>query len=286
MDLIEAVQYIRNHWWVLPVGLVSAYALGYAGAKLTLPTPSTSETPAAIVEQVEENPPVQDAGLESKVDECAKNREWDERNLRELLRSAETSRVTMFGIAHGDWEGGDKRDGEFVAGLLPHYKNNGFDYVAVECPSSLNDYLDKENFEEEAKRVFKNHWREFGPVIMKARELGMTLFFYDNPELDISNEREQAALDALKSSIFDKDPKAKVVIYAGGSHAFPEPIQASFLNPTIVKTLRCRLDEEFTRKGEVVSAYLEPEEPTGVGFSHDFSFYLGKQCAGEEKNAR
>jgi len=283
MDLIEVVQHIRNNLWVLPVTLVSAYALGYAGARFASFTPTDSTTPPAIVEQVVENPPVQDAGLESRVDECAENKKWDERNLRKLLRSAETSRVTMFGIAHGDWEGGDKRDGEFVAGLLPHYKNNGFDYVAVECPSSLNDYLDKENFEEEAKRVFKNHWREFGPVIMKARELGMTLFFYDNPELDISNEREQAALDALKSSIFDKDPRAKVVIYAGGSHAFPEPISVSFLNPTIVKTLRCHLDEAFKGKGEVVSVYLQPEEPSVSGYSHDFSFYLGKQCTEEER---
>ncbi len=277
MDLIELVQHVRNNWWVLPLTLVSAYALGYAGARFSTSTSTNPKPQVAIIKQVVEKPSVQDAGLESRVDECAKNKEWDERNLRKLFKSAETSKVTMFGIDHGDWEGGDKRDGEFVAGLLPHYKNNGFNYLAVECPSSLNDYLDKENFEEEAKRVFKNHWREFGPVIMKARELGMTLFFYDNPKLDISDEREQAALDALKSSIFDKDPKAKVVIYAGGSHAFPVPISVSFLDPTIVKTLRCRLDEEFTGRGEVVSVYLQPEEPRVSGFSYDASFYLGKQ---------
>lgn len=281
-----------HYLWVIPTIIGSGYALGRFGHF----APSARADPAVsslgIVVRLEEK-----SEKEQELErDCIADAQWDQRNLEGLLQTAEKSRVVMFGLDHGEpGEGGDTRDGDFVAKMLPSLQRRGFNYLAIEAPLFLNTYLRRENFKVKAQEIFGPHWAEFGPVIQKARRLGMRLLFYDDPQLGISDEREQAAFDTIKSSIFDKDPQAKVVVYSGAAHAYPEPHQVSFLDPREVKPLRCFLDDYFEgrvldtylrakgREGEskVVGVYLQPEEQRTSGFSYDLSFYLGKGCPEE-----
>jgi len=211
---------------------------------------------------------------------------WDKSEMEKLVRSSVTSRVTMFGIDHGNPdEPGDKRDGEFVAGLLPFYNNQGFCYVAVEGPASLNERLKNEGFEEEARNVFGLHWAEFGPVIQRARELGMQVVFYDT-EKDYDgdySDRDAIAFGNVKRMIFDKDHDVKVVFYSGARHMHKDPVEVSFLDRTKVKTIGCFLYEMFD-KG-LTTVYLQPEK-TRVAFFFDHEFYLGKQCLATKQQHR
>ncbi len=285
-----------HYLWMVPTIIGGGYALGRFGH---FSTPAWADPPLGnpslgIVVRLEEK----SEEWQELERECSANARWDSRNLEGLLQTAEKSRVVMFGIDHGEsGERGDKRDGDFVAKMLPSLQRRGFNYLAIEAPPSLNAYRQRSDFkfELEARKVFGSHWAEFGPVIQKARRLGMRLLFYDDPKLDISNEREQAAFNIIKSTIFDKDSRAKVVVYSGAAHAYPEPHQVSFLDPRTVKPLRCFLDDYFEgrvldtylraegREGEskVVGVYLQPEEERTSGFSYNFSFYQGKKCPEE-----
>ncbi len=207
-------------------------------------------------------------------DRCTEDEEWDQKSMKELLQLAKTSKVVMFGIDHGE-DVGDRRDGEFVASLLPQFHAQGFRYFAVECPSSLNSYT--QHFEEEAKKVFAAHWTEFGPPITRARELGMRLICYDVEKnwVGTYGEREIVAWDNLQKNIFASEPDAKVVIYAGAKHLHKTPVEVSFLEPEEVKTIGYYLEQQFP--GLVTTVYLQPEK-SRVSFFYDLSFYLSKHC--------
>lgn len=287
----------RHYLWMVPAVVVSSYALSPFGH---FAPPARADSPLGIVVRLEEK-----SEKEQQLErDCIGGAQWDRNNLEGLLQTAAKSgvtaksRVIMFGIDFGGAdEGGDKRDGDFVAKMLPSLQRRGFNYLAVEAPLSLNAYRQRSDFkfELEARKVFGPHWAEFGPVIQKARRLGMKVLFYDDPKLDISDEREQAAFNIIKSNIFDKDPRAKVVVYSGAAHAYPEPHQVSFLDPRDVKPLRCFLDDYFEgrvldtylrargreEESKVVGVYLQPEEERMSGFSYDFSFYQGKGCPKE-----
>ena len=273
MNFKDISQHLAKYFGAIPTILFGVYACN----SLTSDSiPPKNESVSTLVDERKND-------LESR---CNYDYDgWDKQEMEGLLKSLRTSRVTMFGIDHGDPnEPGDNRDGKFVAGLLSSYKSQGFNYVAIEGPSSLNKYLKKESFEKEAMRVFGPHWTEFGPVIQKARELRMRLVFYDvekDHKGDYS-EREVVAFGNLKREIFDRDPSAKLVVYSGAKHMHKEPVEVSFIKPGKVKTIGCFLQEMFGDK--LTTVYLQPEK-TRVAFFFDHSFYLGKQCVEEVKSA-
>ena len=199
----------------------------------------------------------------------------DRREMEGLIRSSTTSRVVMFGISHGE-RPQDRKDGNFVAHLLSYYHRLGFKYVAVEAPASLNNYLKTPKFEGKVQEEFGKHWSQFGPVVMKARELGMQLVFYD-VEQDYKgtySERERSSVDIL-SGIFDRDPAAKMIIYCGARHARKEPQEVSFVDHTEVRTIGTAMNEKFGKA--LTTVFLKPPEG-GVAFMYDYSFYLGKRA--------
>ncbi len=225
----------------------------------------------------------QESDLEKSVKECDFDTRWDERHSAGLLKDSASARVILFGINYGGHRGGDPRDGKAVAQSLPYFKNTGWNYVAVEGPVSLNQYVGTPQLEQEARKVFGPHWVEFGPVIEKAQSLGMRLVFFYEPERSISTEREEAEFQLLKAQIFDRDPRAKVIVYTGSHCAFTHPTEISFINPTKVKSLGTFLadyfgDKTYSNDHQVIDILLQSEKPTIWGFSFDHSFYLGKEC--------
>ena len=201
---------------------------------------------------------------------------WDQKQREVLLDTIKDKKVVMFGIDHGaPDQSGDKRDGEFVAELLPFFKSAGYTYVAIEAPYSLNKLIGKHNFEEIAQNIFLSHWVEFGPVIKKARDLNLKIIFYDADNWNGSyNDREQEALKNLKEKIFSQDKNAKVIFYCGAKHLYKTPISVDFLNTEEVKTIGYHLFRLFNEK--LVTVYLQPEQ-TKMSFAFDYSLYLGKQ---------
>ncbi len=254
-----------------------------------------SEPTTHVASVVPLEPEQQESGLEKAAKECDFDTRWDEKHSADLLKDFESARVILFGINYGDHNGGDPRDGAAVAGALPYFKNAGWNYVAVEGPRSLNQYVGTTNLTAEARKAFGNHWTEFGPVIEHAQGLDMRLIFFYQPEREISTEREEAAFKYLKEKVFDKDPKARMIVYAGAHSAFTHPSQISWLNPTEVKSLGTFLAEHFGDRWYfddklVIDVLLQAEKPTIWGFNFDHSFYLGKECPpihnGEEALAR
>lgn len=199
------------------------------------------------------------------------DREW-------LLAGARTARVIMVGMRHGEPSAaGDPRDGLFVANLLPHLKPAGFNYVAVEAPFSLNRHLGRKVFEERAKETFGVHWAEFGPVVQAARKLGMRLVFYDTGTEAVSDsERETRGFARLKE-ILDKNPRAKIVIYAGGDHIHKFPAERSFIKPERYMRIGGLLHQQLGK--QFMTVLLQPENETErVVWHADYKFYLGKGC--------
>ena len=160
--------------------------------------------------------------LESKFQVCPERAEWDTKNKVGLDRAAATSQVVMIGIFHGEIQG-DPEDGQFVARLLREYKSQGYNHLALECPASLSASLNKNNYAP-AQAIYKSHWTEFGPAIVRARELSIPILCYDvEPNWDGSDaEREKIQYETIVREIFHQDPLAKIVVYCGLVHAFAD----------------------------------------------------------------
>ena len=211
---------------------------------------------------------------------CALSRAQDERYIPRVLERAEDSKVVMLGIPHGPVDSsGDARDGEFIAGLLPRFQERGYEYLAVECPYTLNPSLKKKDLTE-AKKVFGVHWTEFGPAIERANSLGMKVVCYDvdyTAWRGSNDEREEFGLGKLEELIFKRDEKAKVITCSGFSHAYAMPVKESFLNPNEIIPLGMLLKQKYGEK--VLRVMIQPAEKTIYDtFNFDFTFYLGKQC--------
>lgn len=211
------------------------------------------------------------------VNNCELYAEKDEELLRTFLEQTQTSRVIMFGIDHGTYEG-DRVDGEFVAGLLPYFQDRGWDYVGIEAPRRLNNSIGQNDFTYQVMEEFKQHWTEFGPVIQKARELGMHLIFYDVDNGNVSAEREKQSFEYLKANVFDKDPNAGLVIYCGASHINQVPVSTgNWLEPgENIKPLGMLL-KEFVGE-QLITVNIYPAQLTWRERDINPSFYLGKLC--------
>ena len=157
----------------------------------------------------------------------------------EILTQSLSSKVIMFGEIHGRYT----RDSNFVIGILPELKKQGYNYLALEMPryteriperesfiKSLVQYVDGEIIKEDIEpddyyeiSVFIAGWMD---LIDKARSLDMKIVHYDDDvrdiEFEIDNKREAIASNNLKEQVFDKDPDAKMVVYCGAYHVSEE----------------------------------------------------------------
>jgi VanZ family protein len=98
--------------------------------------------------------------------------------------------------------------------LLARLWVNGYRYLALEALS-----FDENAFAGTLRKVDGYYTEEpvFAYTIRQALRLGFQLISYDIGGQSIS-EREVAAANSLKQKIFDKDPKAKVIIHVGYAH--------------------------------------------------------------------
>ncbi|MBM3200187.1 hypothetical protein FJZ53_04570 [Candidatus Woesearchaeota archaeon] len=168
---------------------------------------------------------------------CAKSDFEKRKDLEKIVLSeSPKNQVVMFGESHNEY----RRDNDFVIGLLPGLKKQGFEYFAVELTGKqsgsnmaqlskiFKDYLlglttkediteEKYLFSLEELEVYTTGWLD---LLAKAKETGMKIVFYDADHYEYSsfNHRDEIAFKNLREIIFDKDPGAKVVIYCGRRH--------------------------------------------------------------------
>ncbi len=163
-----------------------------------------------------------------------------------VLSESSKNKIVMFGETHI----GYRKDSDFVIKILSELKKQGFNYFALELvrisqkeknsPAKIlsrifTDYVSGKITKEDI--YLNNHctylndyswtfedledyvtgWLD---LVDKAKRAGMKIVYYDanHEEYSSFNEREEKAFKNLKELIFDKDPKAKVIVYSGGNH--------------------------------------------------------------------
>ncbi len=104
----------------------------------------------------------------------------------------------------------------FTASLLPELFNQGFRYLALE------DLLDRDSTINDRIHAYKTDGLYVNEIMYAeleryAREIGFTLVPYDNNDAWDISERDSLGLIELKK-IFEKDPKARVVVHCGFGH--------------------------------------------------------------------
>lgn len=135
-----------------------------------------------------------------------------------LSRAAETHQVIMISEAHHVAE-----HRAYGALLLPLLKKKGFTYLAMETlkyplpsapkrvaragkPGELYGYYAQEP--------------QMAGLIREALRLGFTLVAYEDETTDGAGDREEIQARNLQERIFKRDPKAKVVVWAGYGHVY------------------------------------------------------------------
>lgn len=171
-----------------------------------------------------------------------------------VLERSRKSKVVVFGEMHGSY----RADNDFVIDLLPDLKKQGFDYLAIEFSekiippntpqgkasyfyikkvdkpvkiiprlSSIEDYIDgkigREQVDRDELLVMEHLGAGWMELIETAKLAGMKIVRYDGPSnvsYRINSQfRERVCFNNLKRLIFEKDPDARVVVYAGLFHA-------------------------------------------------------------------
>ncbi|WP_108867746.1 hypothetical protein [Aquimarina aquimarini] len=102
----------------------------------------------------------------------------------------------------------------FAHSLLPILKENGFNYLAIEAVNKDQDSILNERGIPAKSTGYYTREPYFGIFIRKALALGYHIVGYDD---DVSNNREKAQAENL-IKIIDKDPDAKIFVYAGIDH--------------------------------------------------------------------
>ena len=129
--------------------------------------------------------------------------------IREISRLSEKKQIIMLNEMH--W----KPEHRILAlKLLKPLKEKGYEYLAVEAIDKEKDSL--LNIRKYPTQSTGYYTREpyFGLFIRKALDLGFKVVGYDDSN---SDDRENTQARNIKS-IFDKNPKAKVFVYAGIDH--------------------------------------------------------------------
>src|SRR3989338_1634616 len=94
------------------------------------------EIPVRAASVVPSEPEPEESELEKAAKACDFETRWDALHADRLLEDSALARVILFGVNYGD-----PRDGAAVAGALPYLQTRGWNYVAVEGPVSLNQYV-------------------------------------------------------------------------------------------------------------------------------------------------
>ena len=108
--------------------------------------------------------------------------------------------------------------------MLPILKEKGFQYLVLEA---LYEEKNKElnNFDYPLK---DSGWLVseviIGDLLRYAKELGYTLISYDVQGTGSNVTREKLSFDKIKNRIFESDPNAKIILFAGHSHVSELPI--------------------------------------------------------------
>ncbi len=152
-----------------------------------------------------------------------------------ILEGAKASQTVIFGENHYS-----PYDDNYVAKLLPELKKLGYTYFAVELDGK---YKDAPNYYKDVLESNKPN-KPLSQLVKTAESVGMGIVFYDySREIKgyssiknklIMSRREQKAFANLQEMIFDKDPKAKVVVFCGISH-IAEKEYGLVANPEICK---------------------------------------------------
>ncbi len=217
--------------------------------------------------------------------ECGRQAWWDQYNLEKLGERSAQDRVTTFALFLYGEKREDPRDGEFIAKLLPLYKSSGWNYVALEADRRLTRYIGTSQLESKFRRMHReDHWLTYEPILRAAQRLGMNVTFYDQSlsdtdqrgEVDYSLTRGEAQFANIRR-IFDRDPYARVITVGGIGHAFAEPVEKSFLEPSIVTPLGTLLGQ-YVGDSRITRVMLHPEDPSILSIHFDRSFYLAKRC--------
>lgn len=107
----------------------------------------------------------------------------------------------------------------FAIRLLDMLYKKGFRYFAAETLSEDDKDLNKRGYPLYGKTGFYTDEPVFGDLIRTALKLGYTVLPYDyGGSRDTFAERDKRAAQNLYDNTLAKDPKAKVLVYAGYSH--------------------------------------------------------------------
>lgn len=146
--------------------------------------------------------------------------------INQILKKAETHQIVMINEAH------DRSQHRVLTyQLLDGLWKQGFRYIAAESLNNnaseqiKNDYITNNAGYYTKEAIFAN-------LILKAKKMGFEIISYDNykaRKLNTIEERETNAAQSIKEKVFDKDPKAKILIHVGYAHISEDKWLASKL---------------------------------------------------------
>lgn len=138
-----------------------------------------------------------------------------------LLREAERRQAFLINEAHHD-----PRHRAFTRSLLAGLRERGYRYFAAEAFGEEDPDLAARGAPSRATGGYVSE-PQFAELVREALRLGFVPVAYEdqNPCADLPgepdfcpNQRDRNQAQILKSRVFDKDPRAKVVVHAGFDH--------------------------------------------------------------------
>ena len=134
-----------------------------------------------------------------------------------ILKEIENQQIVMFNEAHNC---GQNR--AFMREILRGCYEKGFRYLALEALNSW-DSINERGYPLRIKSGVYTNEPTFGQMLREAKSVGFQLHGYENDltcmEKDCRNFREARQTENLKK-ILDKDPKAKILVWAGHGHIY------------------------------------------------------------------
>lgn len=130
-----------------------------------------------------------------------------------ILQSIDTHRIVMINEAHNC---GQHR--AFLRDILRGGYEKGFRYLSLE-DLSKTDSINERGYPLREKSGFYNLEPTFSQALREALSLGFTLIGHD----DYSEKREEGQAANIHT-ILEKDPAAKILVWAGHSHIQEKPI--------------------------------------------------------------
>lgn len=133
-----------------------------------------------------------------------------------IIQKSENQQVVMFNEAHSS---GQQR--AFMREILRGLYDKGFRHLALEA---LNvDSINERGYPLRIKNGIYTNEPTFGQMLREAKTIGFQLYGYENDltclEKDCRNFREARQTENLKK-ILDKDPNAKIIVWAGHGHIY------------------------------------------------------------------